>query len=119
MKHSIVEAYLLAKAGAVKEFPFGPETAVFKVLNKMFALVIKDSDFFRINLKCDPQDALTLRDTFESVLPGYHMNKKHWNTVVLDKTVPGSVILQMIDDSYTLVIKGLTKTARASLKDNN
>ena len=116
IKNSVLEDYLLAKKGTVKEFPFGPDVSVFKVMNKMFALMTKDEDFFRINLKCNPQDALSMREVFPSVLPGYHMHKKHWNTIILDGTVPDDVIFQMIDDSYTLVVKGLTKAARTSLE---
>ncbi len=96
----------IAKPGVTEEFPFDNNTLVFKVAGKMFALT--DVDLFSsINLKCDPEEAVRLREKFNAIRPGYHMNKKHWNTVEMDGTVPDLLIRQMIDSSYDLVVKGL------------
>lgn len=105
------EAYLLSKPETEKTFPFGPEVAVFKVMNKMFATLAlaKDDDVFWMNLKCDPQEAAILRDIFAAVKPGYHMNKLHWNTIVLNGSVPEGELKRMIDNSYALVAQGLLK----------
>ena len=107
--------YLLAKPGAVEERPFGPETMVFKVMGKMFALTTPTDDPLRVNLKCDPFLAELLREKYAAVLPGYHMNKRHWNTLVLDGSVPEDEIREMIDASYALVVKGLKKADREKL----
>lgn len=112
-----LQAYLLGKKGAVAERPFGPDTLVYKVGGKMFALVGWDETPLRVNLKCDPDEALFLRDIYPgTVLPGYHMNKRHWNTVVLDGTVPEAEFWRMIDDSYRLVVAGLPKRVREQLE---
>lgn len=112
MDFETLRAYLSAKPGAVADFPFDQVTLVFKVGEKIFALVATDEDPLRINLKCDPEKAEILRDCFSSVLPGYHMNKRHWNTVVLDGSIPDEDVLVMIDDSYELVVQGLPKARR-------
>ncbi len=109
---------LLKKTGATEEYPFGPEAMVFKVMAKMFALVARTETPLRITLKCDPDLAVGLREVFKAVHPGYHMNKKHWNTVTLDGTVPDDEILRMINDSYDLVVKGLKKADREKLQNN-
>ncbi|MEJ2005728.1 MAG: MmcQ/YjbR family DNA-binding protein [Cyclobacteriaceae bacterium] len=111
--------YCLKKAGVTEEFPFDNNTLVFKVMNRMFALA--DVDHFEsINLKCDPEKALQLRERFSGIRPGYHMNKKHWNTVEMDGTVPDNLVIEMIDESYALVVAGLPPRARneLSLEDN-
>ena len=95
--------YCLAKAGVTEGTPFGEDTLVFKVAGKMFALLSLEAVPPRVNLKCDPDRALELRDRYEQVLPGYHMNKKHWNTVILDGAIPSQIIVEMIDHSYGLV----------------
>ena len=95
--------YCLAKPWVTEGTPFGEDTLVFKVAGKMFALLSLDDVPPRANLKCDPDRALELRDRYEQVLPGYHMNKKHWNTVVLDGAIPNATIVEMIDHSYDLV----------------
>ena len=95
--------FCLAKAGATEGTPFGEETLVFKVEGKMFALISLDTIPPRANLKCDPDRALELRDRYEQVRPGYHMNKRHWNTVILDGAIRDQVIVEMIDHSYDLV----------------
>ena len=105
-------SYCLAKAAATEGTPFGPDNIVFKVQGKMFALLALDDVPPRVNLKCDPDLALELRDRYEQVEPGYHMNKKHWNTVVLDGVVPEREVRKMIDDSYELVVQSLPKAKR-------
>jgi predicted DNA-binding protein (MmcQ/YjbR family) len=100
-------AYCLSKPGAVEETPFGPDTLVFKVRGKMFALASLDEIPTRANLKCDPDLALELRDRYEEVTPGYHMNKKHWNTVEIESRIPDAEIRRMIDHSYALVASRL------------
>ena len=108
-------AYLLAKKGATEETPFGPEALVYKVVGKMFALVAWEEDPLHVSLKCEPGQAMFLRDMYPAVRPGYHMNKTHWNTVTLDGTVPDEEVRAMIDDSYDLVVKGLTRAQREAL----
>ena len=95
--------YCLAKPRVTEAMPFGEDTLVFKVAGKIFALLSLDAVPPRANLKCDPDRALELRDRYEQVLPGYHMNKKHWNTVTLDGEIPARTIAEMIDYSYDLV----------------
>ena len=109
MKFESLREYLLNKGGGCEDFPFGPTVIVFKVMDKMFALIPLDKKLLRINLKCDPELALHLRAKYNAVQPGYHMNKKHWNTIILDGSIPDDELSAMIDDSYDLVIKGLKK----------
>ena len=115
MNFEVARAYLLKRPAAFEDFPFGPDVYAYKINAKMFATLV-DGDFARMNLKCDPDEALFLRDTFAAVLPGYHMNKTHWNTVVLDGSVPRGEIERMIDRSYGLVVKSLTKAERTALE---
>ncbi|MFL0810431.1 MAG: MmcQ/YjbR family DNA-binding protein [Agarilytica sp.] len=108
---------MLSKPEAWEDFPFGSDVAVMKIMNKMFATYSKNSDgFCHMNLKCEPNEALALRDVFQAVIPGYHMNKKHWNTVILDGSIPIGEVERMIDRSYGLVVKGLTRAERRSLE---
>ena len=109
MEFESLREYLLNKRGACEDFPFGPAVIVFKVMDKMFALIPLDKKSLQINLKCDPELALHLRAKYSAVQPGYHMNKKHWNTIIIDGSIPNDELSAMIDDSYDLVIKGLTK----------
>ena len=121
-----VRDYLLSKPEAIQDFPFGPDVMVIKVKGKMFALLSENggknsTQRPQMNLKCDPLEATQLRDVFDDVIPGYHMNKKHWNTLYLtdnDKTsdIPKGEIERQIDNSYGLVLKGMTKAARLSLE---
>ena len=97
--------YCLSKPGATEGTPFGPDTLVFKVGGKIFAITSFDEIPARANLKCDPDLALELRDRYEQVRPGYHMNKKHWNTVEIEAGIPDAEIRKMIDHSYDLVAK--------------
>jgi len=115
MKKKEVEIYLLNKPECRKDFPFGPDVAVFKVKNKMFATLSKRDGVANMNLKCDPYKAAALRDVYEAVIPGYHMNKLHWNTLILDDSIPHDEIQKMIDHSYALVVKGLRKTEKNAL----
>ena len=93
--------------GSVETFPFGAETSVFKVASKMFALSRRDERPPRVSLKCEPPLAEQLRATHPAVLPGYHLNKRHWNTVIIDGSIPDRVIRDMIEDSYDLVVSQL------------
>src|SRR6476659_1727638 len=96
--------YCLRKPGASEETPFGPDVLVFKVGGKIFALASLDEVPPRVNLKCDPERALDLRDRYEEVQPGYHMNKKHWNTIELGGRIPDPELRSLIDHSYQLVV---------------
>ena len=97
-----IRDYCIKKNSATESFPFGEDTLVFKVNEKIFALLNLDGDL-TINLKCDPAYAIELRERHNSVIPGYHMNKKHWNTVLVDGTIPDKEIFAWIDHSYNLV----------------
>lgn len=112
MDFTTLRNYLTSKPGAVEDFPFDTVTLVLKVGGKMFALIGTDDDPLRINLKCEPIKAEILRELHPAVLPGYHMNKRHWNTVVLDGSLLDGDIYSMIDESYKLVVQGLPKTKR-------
>jgi predicted DNA-binding protein (MmcQ/YjbR family) len=114
--HKAIVAYLLAKPGAKSEYPFGPGTLVFKVRGKMFALLGEDSASETMNLKCRPDEALALRAAHKSITPGYHMDKRHWNTLTLDGSLADDLVLELMDQSYALVVKGLPKAAREKLR---
>lgn len=114
MDRTALRDYCLSKAGTTAEFPFGPEAEVFKVIGKMFALIPMDAPL-SISLKCDPALAEILRQTYPAVIPGYHLSKKHWNTISIDGSVPDDEVLEMIDHSYDLVVKGLKKSERERL----
>ena len=105
MDFETLRKYLLAKPGASEDFPFGPSAMVFKVRYKMFALIAVEETPLRINLKCDPELARHLRAAYDAVQPGYHMNKKHWNTITIDGSIPDEEIFTMVNDSYDLVTK--------------
>jgi len=107
--------YCLSKPAATEDAPFGPDNIVFKVGGKMFALAALDEVPPAVNLKCDPDLGLELRDRYEQVRPGYHMNKKHWNTVELDGVIPEKEIRKMVDHSYDLVVRSLPKVRREKL----
>lgn len=102
MNIETLREYCISKKDATEGFPFGEDTLVFKAAGKIFALISLDGEL-SINLKCDPAFALELRERYASVTPGYHMNKKHWNTIILDGSVPDKEILSWIDHSYELV----------------
>lgn len=108
--------FCLSRKGVTEEFPFDKNTLVFKVAGKMFALT--DVELFEsINLKCDPEKAMELREKYHAVLPGYHMSKKHWNTILMDGSISDRQLLQWILDSYLLVVSGLSKSQRAKLDE--
>lgn len=116
--------YCLMQLQSVEDFPFGPDIYVYKVVGKVFAILTESADpanpavaarIASINLKCDPTEALMLRQIFPAITPGYHMNKQHWNTVRLDVSVPANEIKRMIENSYALVVKNLPKAQRPAL----
>ncbi len=112
--------YCISKKGVTEEFPFDEDTLAFKVMNKLFALTsLKkwEAGDPSVNLKCDPERAEELRAQYDAILPGYHMSKKHWNTVSYNQDVPDKMILKLIDHSYELVVSGLTKKLQAELKN--
>ena len=106
--------YCLAKPGVTEEAPFGPETLVFKVGGKIFALTDIDT-FSSINLKCDPERAADLREAHDYVLPGFHTNKKHWNTVLIGAGTAETQLRELIDHSYGLVLTALPKAVRQAM----
>ncbi len=106
--------YCLNKKGVSEEFPFDEDTLVFKVMGKMFALTGLDGDF-RINLKCDQEKAIELREKYSYIIPGYHMNKNHWNTIIVKECDNITLLKQLIDHSYELVVSGLTIKQRDTL----
>ncbi|RPH32456.1 MAG: MmcQ/YjbR family DNA-binding protein [Bacteroidales bacterium] len=106
--------YCISKKGVTECFPFDEVTLVFKVGGKMFALTNLDGEL-SINLKCDPERAIELREQYPSIIPGYHMNKIHWNTVLMDGTIPNALVRELTDLSYKLVFDSLPKTKRASI----
>ena len=116
MNYKQVRDHLLQRPEAIEDFPFGPEVAVMKIRKKMFATLAHGETCATMNLKCDPDEALILRDIFEAVLPGYHMNKRHWNTIRLDASIPRGEIERMIESSYSLVVGGLPRAARQALE---
>ena len=107
--------YCCNKPGSTEEYPFGEGTLVFKVGGKMFALTSPENIPPRMNLKCNPERALELRERYDAVQPGYHMNKKHWNTVQFDGSIPHQEIVDLIDHSYDLVVASLPKKVRDTL----
>ncbi len=108
--------YCLSKKGVTESFPFDNQALVFKVMGKMFALTNVDL-FSSINLKCDPERAVELRDLYEGISPGYHMNKKHWNTVSTQAALPDSLVLELTDHSYDLVVAKLPKALKKELSE--
>lgn len=112
MDLTALRSYMASKPGATEDFPFDAVTLVARVGDKMFALVGIDETPLRLNLKCLPEQAEVLRELYPAVLPGYHMNKRHWNTVILDGTLAEGDLLAMIDESYRLVVQGLPRHRR-------
>lgn len=106
---------MLQKIGVTEELPFGPDALVFKVVGKIFAIIAWQKDPLQVSLKCDPDFAMALRAMYETVKPGYHLNKEHWNTITLDGSIPGAEIDNLIGHSYDIVVKGLKKTDREKL----
>ncbi|MGW0711801.1 MmcQ/YjbR family DNA-binding protein [Streptomyces sp. NPDC002643] len=111
-----LRALCLSFNESVEDFPFRPEISVFKVLGKMFALSWMDQRPLKVNLKCDPEDAVRLRaDHPGLIIPGYHMNKRHWNTVTVEGDLPDQLIRELVEDSYDLVVAGLPRAERLRL----
>ena len=113
LNHESIRAYCLEKEDAEESFPFGESTLVFKVGGKIFALMALDSNPPEMNLKCDPDLAIELREKFACVVPGYHMNKKHWNTVICDRSATSNEIKKWIDHSYELIKRSLPSVKKA------
>ncbi len=107
--------YCMCLKGAEETFPFDENTLVFKVVGKMFAATGLDSEEFTVNLKCDPAKAIGLRETYPDIQPGFHMNKKHWNTVLFEGELSDNLLKELIDHSYALVVEKLTKKDKAFL----
>jgi predicted DNA-binding protein (MmcQ/YjbR family) len=115
MDIEFLRKYCLQKKGVTEDFPFDEDTIVFKVMGKMF--VLADVDVFEsINLKCLPERSSDLREQYIGITPGYHMNKKHWNTIMMDGTVPDELITDLIDHSYELVVQNLPKALKTDLE---
>lgn len=114
MNITFFREYCLSKQGTSEDTPFDENTLCFKLADKIFAII--DIDLFEsVNLKCDPERAIELREEYEGIVPGYHMNKKHWNTVSFDGSVPDQVILDLVDHSYDLIFRSLPKIKRESI----
>jgi predicted DNA-binding protein (MmcQ/YjbR family) len=109
--------YCISKGGVTEEFPFDETTLVFKVMGKIFMLMPLEGEL-TVNLKCDPVRAAELRESYPAVQPGYHMSKKHWNTVYFDGSINRGLLLELIDHSYNLVVAGLTKRVREQLESD-
>ena len=107
--------YCLSKKAVEEGFPFGEDTLVFKVMNKIFLLVSLNANPLQFNAKCEPDKAIELREEYDAIKPGYHMNKKHWNTVIINGSVSNKLLKEMIDDSYNLIVQSLPKKAREEL----
>jgi len=105
----------LALPGSAETFPFGPQTSVFKVSGKIFAIARLDENPLRVSLKCEPPLAEQLREAHAAVRPGYHLNKRHWNTVIIDGSLPERMIRAMIEDSYDLIVSKLPRARRRAL----
>ena len=114
MNIEIIREYCLLKKGASEGFPFDETTLVFKVMGKMFLLTNIEGEF-SISVKCDPEKAIEFREIYPSVVPGYHMNKKHWNTIFIDGTISETIILSFIDESYNLIKNSLPKDLQKEL----
>ena len=112
-----LRSYCIQKPFTEESFPFDSATLVFKVAGKIFLLVNVDGDPLQFNIKCDPEKAVELREQYDCVLPGFHMNKKHWNTIVCDGTVQIKMLKQWIDDSYELIVDSLPKKVREQIKE--
>jgi predicted DNA-binding protein (MmcQ/YjbR family) len=109
--------YCLDRKGVTEEMPFGDGTLVFKVMGKMFAAISLDEIDLRINLKCDPERAVELRASFPAITPGYHMNKQHWNTLLIEMGLPSQLVKELVNHSYDLVVNGLTLKQKKGLED--
>ena len=119
MNVEILREYCLSKPDVEESFPFGPDVMVFKIAGKIFLLCSLDSEDFSFNVKCDPEMAIELRERYDCVQPGYHMNKKHWNTIVVDGSVSTKQLKEWIDHSYEIVSKSATKKRPTAVKKSS
>jgi predicted DNA-binding protein (MmcQ/YjbR family) len=110
-----LRTWCLRQAGAIEDFPFGPEHSVFKVAGKMFALSSLDRMPLEVSVKCEPELAVSLRQTYQAIRPGYHLNKRHWNTITLDGSLPDQLVRDLVEDSYDLVVSALPRRVRDQL----
>ena len=110
-----LRAWCIRQVGAIEDFPFGPEVSVFKVAGKMFALSALGRTPLEVSVKCEPGLAVSLRQTYPAIRPGYHLNKRHWNTVTLDGSLPDRLVRDLIEDSYDLVVSALPSRVRDQL----
>ena len=110
-----LRAWCLRQPGAIEEFPFGPEHSVFKVAGKMFALSALERTPLEVSVKCEPDLAVALRRSYRAIRPGYHLNKRHWNTIMLDGTLPDRLVCDFVEDSYDLVVSALPARVREQL----
>jgi predicted DNA-binding protein (MmcQ/YjbR family) len=110
-----LRGWCLRQAGAIEDFPFGSEHSVFKVAGKMFALSALERTPLDVSVKCEPELAVALRDSYPAIRPGYHLNKRHWNTITLDGSLPDQLVRDLVEDSYDLVVSALPKRVREQL----
>jgi predicted DNA-binding protein (MmcQ/YjbR family) len=110
-----LRSWCLAQSGAIEDFPFTPEHSVFKVAGKMFALSALDRTPLQVSVKCEPELAVELRHSYPAIRPGYHLNKRHWNTVTLDGSLSDQLVRDLVEDSYDLVVSALPRRVRAQL----
>jgi predicted DNA-binding protein (MmcQ/YjbR family) len=110
-----LRSWCLQQAGSIEDFPFGPEHSVFKVAGKMFAITALDRTPLEVSVKCEPELAVALRDSYPSIRPGYHLNKRHWNTITLDGSLPDHLVRDLLEDSYDLIVSALPKRVREQL----
>jgi predicted DNA-binding protein (MmcQ/YjbR family) len=115
MNAAELREWCLVQGGAFEDFPFGPEHSVFKVAGKMFALSALEREPLEVSVKCEPELAVELRNSYPAIRPGYHLNKRHWNTITLDGSLPDQLVRDLIEDSYDLVVSALPKRTREQL----
>ena len=115
MDAAALRAWCLDQSGAFEDFPFTAEHSVFKVAGKMFALSALEREPLEVSVKCEPDLAVELRNSYQAIRAGYHLNKRHWNTITLDGSLPDQLVRDMIEDSYDLVVAGLPKRVQAEL----
>jgi predicted DNA-binding protein (MmcQ/YjbR family) len=112
---SELRRWCLQHPGAIEDFPFGPDHSVFKVAGKMFALSALDRAPLEVSVKCEPDLAVELRNSYAGIRPGYHLNKRHWNTITLDGSVPDHLVRDLVEDSYDLIVSALPARVRRQL----
>lgn len=119
MNYDDVKQYLLSKPEVVELYPFGSDSPSYKICHKVFATLSYLHGTGQLNLKSDPDEATRLRDTYDAVVPGHHMNKRHWNTIILNDSIPEDVLIRMIDHSYSIVVQGLPQDQQDGLVKRN